>query len=148
MALPADLEKRKYMFSEDMKFSQKAIVFHPTDHNKFLALKREPHDHSRPGKWDLPGGNLHFGQEADAGLRQEVREESGLEIDRVEPVKVWSRYFGMTKTYHLFIGYIAVGMSDTVTLSHEHTDFKWVTKDEFLALDSADYLVGLVKETL
>jgi ADP-ribose pyrophosphatase YjhB (NUDIX family) len=144
MAIPKDKEKQNYMFSEDMKFLQKAVLYHPTDRRRFLALKREPNDHSRAGKWDLPGGNLHFGQVAEQGLRREIREESGLEVTGIRPIQVWSKYFGGTKVYHLFIGYTARALSAKVVISYEHTEFRWVTKPEFLQLDSADFLIDMV----
>lgn len=59
MPAPTDPQKAHFMFSDDIKFLQKVIVFHPSE-NKFLALKRELNDRSRPDKWDLVGGNVHF----------------------------------------------------------------------------------------
>jgi ADP-ribose pyrophosphatase YjhB (NUDIX family) len=49
---------------------------------KVLLAKRgiEP----RRGYWDLPGGFLEEGEEPLDGLRREVREETGLEVDPVE----------------------------------------------------------------
>jgi len=38
----------------------------------------------RRGHWDLPGGFLEEGEEPLAGLRRELREETGLEIEPVE----------------------------------------------------------------
>lgn len=144
MPLPTDPEKRNYMFSDDMKFLQKAVVFHPADRSRFLALKRWPGDKSRANKWDLPGGNLNFGQETDPGLRREIREETGLEVTEIKPTKVWSRYFGDTKVYHLFIAYTCVADTDNVRLSHEHTEYKWMTKEEFMRFESADFLKEMV----
>src|SRR5688500_18738368 len=103
MALPLDPAKQQYMFSDDMKFLQKAVVFHPEKNGLFLALKRWSGDRTRANKWDLPGGNLHFGQETEGGLRREIREESGLEVKDIQPMQVWSKYFSSTKVYHLFI---------------------------------------------
>jgi 8-oxo-dGTP pyrophosphatase MutT (NUDIX family) len=145
MSLPKDPEKRNYMFSDDMKISQKAVVFHPQNPKLFLALKRWPGDKSRANKWDLPGGNLNFGQETEPGLRREIREETSLEVRDIKPTKVWSRYFRDTKVYHLFIGYTCTAKNDKVALSHEHTEFLWMTKHEFLQLKSADFLMEMVE---
>src|SRR2546430_13924356 len=46
------------------------------------------------GRWDLPGGFLHEGEDALAGLRREVREETGLELEPVEILGTWNEdYF-------------------------------------------------------
>ncbi len=141
MPKPTDPQKQSYLFSDDMKFLQKAVVFHPTE-PKILALKRTMNEHSRPGKWDLAGGNVHYGENHEDSLRREIREESGLEIENLAPVRVFSQM--MADIYHLFIGYKAVALSDQVAISDEHTEYKWVTPEEFRDLESADFLVDLV----
>lgn len=41
------------------------------------------------GRWDLPGGFLHEGEEALEGLRREVREETALEIEPLAFLGTW-----------------------------------------------------------
>jgi len=42
------------------------------------------------GKWDIPGGFLHEGENAIEGLRREVREETGVEIEPVDFLGCWN----------------------------------------------------------
>lgn len=77
MPKPNDPEKQKYMFADDIKFLQKAVVFHPEDKSLFLALKRSP-DSSRSSDWDLAGGNVLYGELHDESLRKEIQEEADL----------------------------------------------------------------------
>ncbi|MFH1431730.1 MAG: NUDIX domain-containing protein [archaeon] len=123
MPLPKNPKKRKYMFTDDIKFLQKAIVLHPKK-DQFLALKRPKDAPSRPDCWDLPGGNVLFGTLHLDSLTEEIREETSLEVEDIKPIYVSTKYDHEKKT--------------------EHTGFMCVTKEEFLNLKSADFLIDLV----
>ncbi len=132
--------KPTHLFTEDIKFFQKAVVFHPQKKDTFLALKRSPKAKSRPDAWDLPGGNVHFGERHDVALRREIIEECGLEVENLEPVHVLSNYDEHNKVYYLYVGYEAEAKNHDVHLSDEHTEYEWVTQEAFLKLKSADFL--------
>lgn len=133
-----------YMFSPDMKFLQKVAISHPSE-ERFLAIRRSPLLHNRPEKWDLPGGNVSFGERHDESLRREIKEETTLDVGEITPTQVVTNYDEATKVYYLFIGYIAKALSADVQLSEEHTEYKWVTKGEFMGLESADFLQDFVE---
>lgn len=42
----------------------------------------------RKGSWDLPGGFLHETERPEDGLRREFREETGLEVEPVELLRI------------------------------------------------------------
>ena len=46
------------------------------------------------GNWDLPGGFLEEGEEPLAGLRRELREETGLEVEPVSCLGAWVDRYG------------------------------------------------------
>ena len=147
MPAPTDPKEAHFMFTDDIKFLQKAIIYHPTE-NKFLALKRWPGDVRRPNSWDLPGGNISFPEEHMQGILREIKEETSLSVIDLRPIQVRSRFDTTEKIYYLFIGHIGKATaSDTVVLSHEHTEYKWFTKQEFLELKSADFLIDLVSDS-
>ena len=132
MPKPQETSKHNYMFSDDIKFLQKCIVFHPTE-NKFLILKRSPDSFSRPNDWDFPGGNVLFGEYHEESLRREIK-----------PLQVKTDMRG--EIYCIFINYTAQATSTEVALSHEHTDYKWISKDEFLKMETADFLKQAIEE--
>jgi 8-oxo-dGTP diphosphatase len=142
MPKPSNSDKQRYMFSDDMKFFQKVVIVNPTNKLQFLAIKRSLSDKNRPGCWDLPGGNVGFGEKHDISLQREVKEETGLEITHPKPLYVISNF--ENSIYYLFIGYEAISSTNNVTLSFEHTEYKWVTREEFLKLKSADFLIEFV----
>lgn len=143
MPKPKDPIKDSFMFTDDIKFLQKVVILHPLE-NKFITLKRSPNDTHRANKWDLPGGNVHFGEKHDESLRREIREEVGIEVGEIKPVQVLTRF--ENNIYYLFIGYQTKTDTLNVVLSNEHTEYKWLNKEEFLKLESADFLQDLIKK--
>ncbi len=142
MPLPQDFEKRKYMFTDDIKFLQKAVVFHPVDKNKFLTLRLSMEHHWHPGKWDLPGGNVLFGENAEESLRSEIKQESGLEVTGLKPRYIITKM--KEEFYYLFIGYVCECMSTDIILGDEHIEYRWVTKDEFKQLNPPASLLDVI----
>ncbi|HEV7951924.1 MAG TPA: NUDIX hydrolase [Candidatus Saccharimonadales bacterium] len=118
----------------------KTIIFNAD--GLLLVLKRHDNDEHRPGLWDLPGGQVDLGEDPrDAAIR-EAHEETDLAITDLRPVHVASHIHGdcqVIKTVfmtHSFMG--------GITLSPEHSEFKWISTDEFDELSvSDDYKVAV-----
>jgi 8-oxo-dGTP diphosphatase len=45
------------------------------------------------GLWDIPGGFLEEGEDVTDGLRREIREETGLEIEPLEFLGAWNEAY-------------------------------------------------------
>ncbi len=100
-----------------------AYVFHS---GRVLLLKRS----NPPHTFAPPGGKLEIDEPPETGLRREVSEETGLEIEVLGIAHVW---YDRIHAYHpplLCINYIASSESDVVTLSEEHTEFVWADRDQ------------------
>ena len=123
-----------------VSFHQKVILINAE--GKILALKAS----YKNLRWDLPGGAVEIPEEHEIALRREVQEEAGIEIKNIIPLQVSSGHNKETDEYVLFIGFQAEALSTTITLSSEHTEYKWVTKEEFLQLDATPYLIEFVKD--
>ena len=145
MPQPTNPSQHGYMFSDDMKFLQKVVVFHPSEPGKFLVLKRAMHHKYRPGDWDLPGGNVVYGEDALESIHREVLEETGLEIRNITPIQVFTNPTFEENIYLLVINYQASATSADIRLSEEHTEFKWVTVEEFVGMTDAEFLKEIVK---
>lgn len=96
--------------SKDSKQITKIILFDEDD--KVLFLKRAENIEKFAGKWDLPGGHVHEGEDILDGLEREVKEETGLKIGKVKKIKT-------VKNMHYFKASLPLG---DIKLSDEHTE--------------------------
>ena len=106
---------------------------------KFLLLKRA----TEPQIWAPPGGRLHPDEDPVRGLIREVKEETQLNIEVITPANTW---FGKFRgKYLLSIDYLVRITGGAVKLSHEHSDFAWVSVAELRSghpVDLGDSAVG------
>jgi 8-oxo-dGTP diphosphatase len=122
---------------EKIGVSQKAVILNKK--GEFLVLHRTTTAPSNPNKWDLPGGDLDFGEDPLKGLIREIKEETGLEIKDVKPFDVES-HVNEKGEFWVTIAYRAKTTAEEVVLSFEHDEFRWVTPKEFLKLESSNKL--------
>lgn len=127
---------------EKIGASQKAIIFNAE--GKFLTLRRSPTAPARPNTWDFSGGDLEVGEQAVESMLREIKEEAGLEVKDLKPFDVES-HINEDGDFWITIAYVAKAVSEKVTLSFEHTDFKWLSAEEFLKLESAPKLMRFVR---
>jgi ADP-ribose pyrophosphatase YjhB (NUDIX family) len=109
---------------------QKAVI---KQGDKYLILKRSPKAPVYPNHWDFPGGRLEHGEDATSGLEREVFEETGLKINVIRLVQTLNE--NPVKRNHFYIAFECRILSGEVRLSHEHTAFRWATKEEILKLN-------------
>lgn len=67
-------------------FAQKAFIVH---NGRLLLVRKSMNDPNQPGKWEVPGGRMEFGEDVDPHIIREVREEVGIEIKPGRPFYVW-----------------------------------------------------------
>jgi ADP-ribose pyrophosphatase YjhB (NUDIX family) len=110
--------------------------------DRLLLLKRN----KPPFTFAPPGGHLNEGEDPISGLHREVQEETGLSIDVIGVAHMW---FGVVADGYeplLCINYLAVNQTGDVQINHEHTEFKWVSREDIesgatatLSLDHRGY---------
>lgn len=89
--------------------------------NKFLLLKRN----DPPLIWGPPGGKLQINEDPISGLKREVKEETGLNIEVKMPVTTWFGKFNDKKIFA--VDYLCHYKSGKILLSEEHNSFKWLS---------------------
>lgn len=106
------------------------------DEGKFLTLLRAANAPTRPFTWDLPGGMYEQGEDPEESARREIMEETGITVTdlSVLGLKVKERLAENDEPV-VRVAYRAKTSDPTVTLSFEHSESKWVTREEFLELE-------------
>jgi 8-oxo-dGTP diphosphatase len=97
------------------------------DEDRVMLVRRgvEP----RLGYWDLPGGFLERGEHPAEGLRRELREETGLEIEILEPLGFYLDTYPEPGETTLNLYYIARIAGGEPTPGSDVAEIRWFPRD-------------------
>ena len=110
---------------------------------EILILKRNSIDSDYPGLWDVPGGGVDDGEELIEAAEREAKEECGLEIKIEE--NYFNDFYHPQKKIHVY-GFKADLIGGDILLSDEHTEFKWISKDELKNFEYIPSVTATLKE--
>src|SRR5690349_11069442 len=112
-----------------------AIIEH-TGSGRILLLKRAERADYEAGIWEDITGRMKQGEEPEDALRREEGEGRGLEPVIVKPVTISHLYGGDPTVDNELVGIIfwCKSHSDAVVLSREHSDYRWLLRDDALRL--------------
>jgi len=110
---------------------------------KILILKRNSIDFNYPNLWDVPGGGVDNGESLYEAAEREAKEECGLEINIEE--NYFNDFYHPEKKIHIY-GFKADLISGEILLSEEHTEFKWITKDDWQNFEYIPSVTATLKE--
>jgi 8-oxo-dGTP diphosphatase len=105
------------------------------DHDRALMIQRR--DNKR---WEAPGGVLETGESITDGLKREVREETGLDV---EPIALTGVYKNMTR------GIVALVFRCKITggklaTNDEAVAFRWASETDIRSLATEAYAVRVL----
>lgn len=86
------------------------------------------------GWWSLPGGALETGETLEDGLRREIREETGLEVDVMSLFEVFESIVpdadGRAEYHYVLIDYLCRPKSGTLAAASDARNAAWVERSE------------------
>jgi len=92
---------------------------------------------ARTGDWEFPKGGVENGEELQQTATRELAEETNISdvrlVDSFSTSYSYSFYWEgkpVDKTVHLYLG--EVFLPESVSLSEEHSEYKWLSVDETL----------------
>lgn len=109
------------------------LLLHRDDESwRVLVLRRGPETRCT-GAWEVVHGRIEDGESPEDAAVREVREETGLAIERLYNVTVNPFYLHRSRTVHLAVVFAAVvDAASRPTLGAEHQAYEWVAADEAL----------------
>ncbi len=124
----------------------KAII---EKNGKILVIRRSSKYEHLTDAWDIPGGRLEFGEEPEAGLRRELQEETGLELDKIKQILDASTVFKNEEKQIVRITYLCTvkETNQSEKISDEHTSLEWVPRENLKALEFKDIVLKKVIDT-
>lgn len=113
--------------ADKLYFSTKAVI---VNDEKVLVLydmiNGKPY-------YDLPGGRMIIGEQAEATLKREVYEETGLSLTTARLIDTW--HHTRDEAFHIVgVFYQCTVVDDDIVISEEHKGYKWMSVEEFMSL--------------
>jgi 8-oxo-dGTP diphosphatase len=89
------------------------------------------------GFWDIPGGFLDEGEDPLDGLRRELREETGLEVEPQQFLGIWMDRYGGDSTAEatLNLYWTARVVGGDAAPADDVSELRWFSRDELPAPD-------------
>lgn len=112
------------------------VLIHVRRGDEFLVAHRSA---DSGGYWHTIAGGVEPGEEWNAAAARELREETGLEAAGLQPIgefayvrESWESEPGLHVDVHAFLA--VVDPEWEPTLNEEHTEYRWLPRDEAAAL--------------
>ncbi len=103
----------------------------------------------RQGEWSLPGGQLELGESLAEGVRREVREETGLDVEVGAVVDVFDRVHrdeaGRIRYHFVIVDFLCQPRGGTLAAGDDAAAARWVPRAEVAALGVNAYAVEVIE---
>lgn len=106
------------------KFLVAAVVLRE---DTVLILRRSGHERYLPGMWGVPCGKVEFGEEVQAAVIREFKEETGLNAT-VSDLLGYSMFMSQYENeyrHNIQLNFLVKAEPGPVILSQSHSEYKW-----------------------
>jgi 8-oxo-dGTP diphosphatase len=115
------------------------------DRDRVLLIRRG----SEPlkGEWSLPGGLLELGEELAAGVRRELLEETGLEVEPLRIILPFDRIVreGVRVKYHyVIVDYLCRRKRGRLRPASDVVDARWVRRKDLPQYHLTDLATAVI----
>jgi dATP pyrophosphohydrolase len=102
---------------------------------EFLLLKRSEME-IFPGLWQMVTGSIDQGERAFETAFREIREETGIVPEKLWLVPYINSFYSWRRNHICMVPvFVAMVPGDTqVKISHEHSEYQWVSREKALEL--------------
>ena len=114
----------------EIKIAVKGIILKD---NKMLIVQRSTTDTVGAGTWENVGGSLEFGESFEEALHREFLEEVGLNVT-IQKLLYATSFLTSSSRQIVLLAFLCSCEHIDVTLSNEHDQFLWATKEELIKL--------------
>ncbi|WOL31496.1 8-oxo-dGTP diphosphatase [Microcoleus phage My-WqHQDG] len=102
-----------------------------TNHqHQVLLVKRKADEDFMPSAWEIPGGKVEAGESLGQALMRKVLEETGINAEDHKYVSVCGYRNTTQYNYHVDL-YIRYGYENPPITLTEHSEYAWVSCDDF-----------------
>lgn len=92
----------------------------------------------RAGEWSLPGGRLELGESLEDGVRREVREETGIDVEVGAVVEVFDRVHrdegGRIRYHFVIVDFLCRPLGGVLQAGDDAVDVRWVPAPDVAGL--------------
>ena len=109
---------------------------------RYLILKRSKDKDYAAGAWECVTGRVDQGEGFEDAVHREVLEEIGAEVELLAMLGTTHFFRGERRPEYELIGVVyccAPVKPMTVRISHEHSEYRWVTAEEARAMLGGDH---------
>jgi len=101
------------------------------------------------GYWSLPGGILETGEKLEEGIRREVREETGLEVDGLSVFEIFERIMpdaeGRPEYHYVLIDYLCRPAGGRLRAASDVSRAAWVAEQNLGDYRLTEGTLGVVE---
>lgn len=103
------------------------------------------------GEWTLPGGMVELGERLRDGVRREVREETGLDVEPVEFLTLFERIVQLNRRvrfHYVVADYLCRLKGGRLRPASDVTDARWVTRPDLSKYHLRPKARGVIHQAL